>query len=151
MGHIVLIAEEIVKFLRAADPALLEKVLPYVQQPAWDEFVAGQLQETRARDTQPLAGGKPLMGTTAPGDGSNSKSEDEESSSDSDDDEDRGQLGGFGTFGEPLQRTRAAESGHRAGGGSGSEGDNDDTGSEEETAERVSTPSIQRNVNVLIM
>lgn len=144
MGHIILIAEEIVKFLPRCKPDLAEKVLPFVPQPAWDEFVAGQLQETRARDTQPLAGGKPLMGTTAPGDGSASKSEDEESSSDSDDDEDRGQLGGFGTFGEPLQRTKAAAAYVHRGSGSGSEGDNDDTGSEEETNERVSRTSLKR-------
>lgn len=132
MGHIVLIAEEVVKFLSRSPPDLLDIVLPHIPQPQWDTFVLGQLQETRARDAQPLAGGKPVLsGTTGGAEGGPSKSEDEESSSDSDDDD--GQLGGFGTFGEPLQRTKAAE-GYMPRG----EGSEEDAGSEEESNERVS-------------
>lgn len=138
MGHIILISEELVKFLVRCPQDLLDTVLPFIPQPDWDNFVAGQLSETRARDAQPLAGGKPMLSGTMAGEGASSKSEDESSGSDSDDEEASAQLGGFGTFGEPLQRTKAAEGWVRRGSGNGGEADNDDTGSEEESTDRVS-------------
>ncbi|KAF8759787.1 SAPS protein [Rhizoctonia solani] len=40
---------------------LLEALSPYVPQPDWDNFVAGQYKETKERDTSQLGGGKPAV------------------------------------------------------------------------------------------
>jgi SIT4-associating protein SAP185/190 len=77
MGHISLIAEELVKFFARAPADLASQLECPADQ--WAAFVDGALRETRARDTQPLAGGKPPSGLSAPlGDRSDSESSDDD-------------------------------------------------------------------------
>lgn len=94
MGHISLIAEEVVRFLDKCPADLRAAIQPSFSADAWDAFVAGSLRETRDRDNAPLAGGKP-----GPGLGSGMSGTSERSDSESDDD-DSGP-----TIGEPLSRS----------------------------------------------
>lgn len=94
MGHISLIAEEVVRFLEKCPADLRAAIQPSFSADAWDAFVAGSLRETRDRDNAPLAGGKP-----GPGLGSGMSGTSERSDSESDDD-DSGP-----TIGEPLSRS----------------------------------------------
>lgn len=94
MGHISLIAEEVVRFLEKCPADLKAAIQPSFSEDAWDAFVAGSLRETRDRDNAPLAGGKP-----GPGLGSGMSGTSERSDSESDDD-DSGP-----TIGEPLSRS----------------------------------------------
>lgn len=99
MGHISLISEELVKFFARCPTDLYDLVRPTFSQEDWTAYVEGSLSETRARDSQPLAGGKPMPGLgSAIGTGS------ERSDSESDDDED-----GNVHIGEPLSRTIAKQ------------------------------------------
>lgn len=100
MGHISLIAEELVKFFARCPTDLYEIICPTYSQDAWDAFVEGSLRETRARDSQPLAGGKPSTGL-----GSGLSTNSERSDSDSESDDDTGAAG----IGEPLSRTVAKQ------------------------------------------
>jgi SIT4-associating protein SAP185/190 len=100
MGHISLIAEELVKFFARCPTDLFELIRPTYSQDAWDAFVEGSLRETRARDSQPLAGGKPMTGL-----GSGLSTNSERSDSDSESDDDIGHAG----IGEPLSRTVAKQ------------------------------------------
>ncbi|CAK9784162.1 SAPS-domain-containing protein [Cutaneotrichosporon oleaginosum] len=100
MGHISLIAEELVKFFARCPTDLYEIIRPTYSQDAWDAFVEGSLRETRARDSQPLAGGKPMTGH-----GSGLSTNSERSDSDSESDDDIGHAG----IGEPLSRTVAKQ------------------------------------------
>ncbi|BEJ17191.1 hypothetical protein CspHIS471_0605920 [Cutaneotrichosporon sp. HIS471] len=100
MGHISLIAEELVKFFARCPTDLYEIIRPSYSPDAWDAFVEGSLRETRARDTQPLAGGKPMTGL-----GSGLSTNSERSDSDSESDDDLGHAG----IGEPLSRTVAKQ------------------------------------------
>lgn len=100
MGHISLIAEELVKFFARCPTDLYEIIRPTYSQDAWDAFVEGSLRETRARDSQPLAGGKPMTGL-----GSGLSTNSERSDSDSESDDDTGAAG----IGEPLTRTVAKQ------------------------------------------
>ena len=96
MGHIILIAEEIVKFLARCPPELYACIKDSFNISEWESFVEGSLQETKARDTRPLAGGKP-MPVVAPNEIHPIMSED------SSDDEEEAKIG------EPLTRTVAAD------------------------------------------
>ncbi|TXT15631.1 hypothetical protein VHUM_00134 [Vanrija humicola] len=99
MGHISLISEELVKFFARCPSDLYELIRPTFSQDDWTAYVEGSLSETRARDSQPLAGGKPMPGLgSAMGTGS------ERSDSESDDDDD-----GNVHIGEPLSRTIAKQ------------------------------------------
>lgn len=100
MGHISLIAEELVKFFTRCPADLKELIKGSYPEESWAAFVNGSLSETRARDSQPLAGGKPL-----PGLGSGMTSTSERSDSESDDDDDSPAA----TIGEPLSRTTAKQ------------------------------------------
>ncbi|GMK57546.1 hypothetical protein CspeluHIS016_0403800 [Cutaneotrichosporon spelunceum] len=100
MGHISLIAEELIKFFARCPADLYETIRPSYSQDAWDAFVEGSLRETRARDTQPLAGGKPMTGL-----GSGLSTNSERSDSDSESDDDLRHAG----IGEPLSRTVAKQ------------------------------------------
>lgn len=100
MGHISLIAEELVKFFARCPTDLYEIIRPTYSPDAWDAFVEGSLRETRARDSQPLAGGKPMTGL-----GSGLSTNSERSDSDSESDDDTGAAG----IGEPLSRTMAKQ------------------------------------------
>jgi SIT4-associating protein SAP185/190 len=99
MGHISLIAEELVKFFARCPADLFERIRGSFPQSQWEAFVDGSLRETRARDTQPLAGGKPAGGL-----GGGLGSHSERSDSESDDDDDAGP-----TIGEPLSRIAAKQ------------------------------------------
>lgn len=95
MGHISLIAEELVKFFARCPPDLFEIIKPSFDVESWEIFVNGSLRETRQRDSQPLAGGKPPTGISS---GMSANSERSDSESDDDDDQHSG-------IGEPLSRT----------------------------------------------
>lgn len=99
MGHISLIAEELVKFFARCPEDLAKLIHETYPQDQWDAFVDGSLRETRAKDSQPLAGGKPH-----PGLGGGMGSQSERSDSESDDDDDTA-----ATIGEPLSRTNAKQ------------------------------------------
>ncbi|CAE6471581.1 unnamed protein product [Rhizoctonia solani] len=59
MGHLILISDDIVAALEHYPHSLLEALLPYIPQPDWNDFVAGQYKETKERDMSQLGGGKP--------------------------------------------------------------------------------------------
>lgn len=60
MGHLTLIAEEVVKFTERHPPELLsETVLQRVMDPEWINYVEGALAETRERDNAILGGVRP--------------------------------------------------------------------------------------------
>jgi SIT4-associating protein SAP185/190 len=60
MGHLTLIAEEVVKFTERHPPELLsEVVLDKVMAPDWVNYVEGALAETRERDNAILGGVRP--------------------------------------------------------------------------------------------
>ncbi|KXJ86267.1 SIT4 phosphatase-associated protein-domain-containing protein [Microdochium bolleyi] len=60
MGHLTLIAEEVVKFTERNPPELLsELVLERVMSPEWINYVEGALAETRERDNAILGGVRP--------------------------------------------------------------------------------------------
>lgn len=60
MGHLTLIAEEVVKFTERHPPELLsETVLQKVMDPDWINYVEGALAETRERDNAILGGVRP--------------------------------------------------------------------------------------------
>ncbi|KAK2058427.1 SIT4 phosphatase-associated protein [Colletotrichum caudatum] len=60
MGHLTLIAEEVVKFTERHPPELLsETVLERVMDPRWISYVEGALAETRERDNAILGGVRP--------------------------------------------------------------------------------------------
>lgn len=62
MGHLTLIAEEVVKFTERHPPELLsETVLERVMSQEWVSYVEGALAETRERDNAILGGVRPEM------------------------------------------------------------------------------------------
>lgn len=62
MGHLTLIAEEVVKFTERHPPELLsETVLEKVMSQEWVSYVEGALAETRERDNAILGGVRPEM------------------------------------------------------------------------------------------
>ncbi|SPJ86696.1 related to SAP190 - Sit4p-associated protein [Fusarium torulosum] len=70
MGHLTLIAEEVVKFTERHPPELLsETVLDRVMSQEWISYVEGSLAETRERDNAILGGVRPevAMGNRAMG------------------------------------------------------------------------------------
>lgn len=54
MGHMSLIAEEIVKLFNHFPAEIYSVVGPSIPQPAWDGYVATTLKDTRNRDLTPL-------------------------------------------------------------------------------------------------
>lgn len=62
MGHLTLIAEEVVKFSERHPPELLSAtVMEYVLHPDWIDYVERTLSETRERDNAILGGVRPDM------------------------------------------------------------------------------------------
>lgn len=60
MGHLTLIAEEVVKFTERNPPELLSQlVMDRVMSPDWINYVEGALAETRERDNAILGGVRP--------------------------------------------------------------------------------------------
>jgi SIT4-associating protein SAP185/190 len=129
MGHIILIAEELVKFFSRCPQDLWEVIQDSFVPSEWEAFVDGSLRETKDRDARPLAGGKPMQAADADG---GAKSDD---SSDDDDEV------GVHKFGEPLTRTMAQD-GYSRGGESyeayedrNESGDDDDSVSDQASRE----------------
>ncbi|WFD35042.1 hypothetical protein MCUN1_001888 [Malassezia cuniculi] len=61
MGHLNLIAEETVKLLERY-PRLIEmRVRSMIPQPEWDEYLANELNVSRAKEAVQLAGGRPSL------------------------------------------------------------------------------------------
>lgn len=70
MGHLTLVAEEVVKFAERHAPEVLgQKVLEKVSDPVWIEYVEETLAATRERDNAILGGVRPEagVGPRAPG------------------------------------------------------------------------------------
>jgi SIT4-associating protein SAP185/190 len=65
MGHMLLIADEIEKFLERCPMALYSEIQDTFVRSEWDAFVLGELRESRQRDAQPLGGGRPSPATLA--------------------------------------------------------------------------------------
>ncbi|ORX38413.1 SIT4 phosphatase-associated protein-domain-containing protein [Kockovaella imperatae] len=98
MGHVVLIAEELVKFFARCPQDLMDIVQAYFDPETWENFVEGSLRETKDKDTRPLAGGKPSVATGTPYGHVEEDSSDEEEEPASN-----------AKFGEPLTRTKAQD------------------------------------------
>lgn len=103
MGHIVLIAEELVKFFSRCPQDLWEVIQDSFIPSEWEAFVDGSLRETKDRDARPLAGGKPMQ------------TMDNDASGKSDDSSDDDDEVGVHKFGEPLTRTMAQDGYARGG------------------------------------
>ncbi|KAJ7080423.1 SIT4 phosphatase-associated protein-domain-containing protein [Mycena belliarum] len=69
MGHLTLIAEDVLTALERFPPDLRETLAQYAPQPAWDEYVAGRYNETKRRDSELLGGGKPVVRSGGAGGG----------------------------------------------------------------------------------
>ncbi|CEL59658.1 Extragenic suppressor of kinetochore protein 1 OS=Schizosaccharomyces pombe (strain 972 / ATCC 24843) GN=ekc1 PE=1 SV=2 [Rhizoctonia solani AG-1 IB] len=67
MGHLILISDDIVAALEHYPYSLMDALTPYVPQPDWNDFVAGQYKETKERDTSQLGGGKPAVSMSGMG------------------------------------------------------------------------------------
>ncbi|KAJ7878983.1 SIT4 phosphatase-associated protein-domain-containing protein, partial [Mycena olivaceomarginata] len=61
MGHLTLIAEDVLTALERFPTDLRDVLAAYVPQPAWDEYVKGRYHETKRRDAELLGGGKPVI------------------------------------------------------------------------------------------
>ncbi|RXK35273.1 hypothetical protein M231_07471 [Tremella mesenterica] len=96
MGHIILIAEDVVKFLARCPPELYVLIQDSFINSEWEAFVDGPLFETKTRDMQLLAGGKPMV-QMVPTEGMAK----EDDSSDEEEEEHK--------IGEPLTRTQAQD------------------------------------------
>lgn len=64
MGHMNLIAEEVVKLLERYPFEIGTSVAGSIVQPGWDEFVNQSLRENREKESAPLAGGRPNTNRT---------------------------------------------------------------------------------------
>ncbi|KAK2459428.1 hypothetical protein APHAL10511_008539 [Amanita phalloides] len=65
MGHLTLIAEDVLVTLERYPPDLREILAKYAPVPEWDEYVSGRYNETKQRDSSLLGGGKPAVASTA--------------------------------------------------------------------------------------
>ncbi|EEB09434.1 protein phosphatase regulatory subunit Ekc1 [Schizosaccharomyces japonicus yFS275] len=61
MGHLTIIAEEVIKFVERYQNILHQDILDMVNKDSWQHFVNETLAETRARDNQLLGGLEPSM------------------------------------------------------------------------------------------
>ncbi|KAF7337855.1 Extragenic suppressor of kinetochore protein 1 [Mycena venus] len=61
MGHLTLIAEDVLTALERFPTELRDALAGYAPQPAWDEYVKGRYHETKRRDAELLGGGKPVV------------------------------------------------------------------------------------------
>ncbi|KAF8205512.1 SIT4 phosphatase-associated protein-domain-containing protein [Mycena galopus ATCC 62051] len=69
MGHLTLIAEDVLTALERFPNDLRDVLAGYAPQPAWDEYVKGRYRETKRRDAELLGGGKPVIRSGAVGGG----------------------------------------------------------------------------------
>lgn len=65
MGHLNLIAEEVIKLLERYPMDVGSMVESCFHQPDWDSFVNEELRVSRAKESMPLAGGRPTGGGQA--------------------------------------------------------------------------------------
>ena len=61
MGHLTLIAEDVLVTLERYPPDLRETLVKYAPVPEWEEYVKGRYNETKERDSNMLGGGKPAV------------------------------------------------------------------------------------------
>lgn len=64
MGHLTLLAEDVITALERFPPELRLIMVDHAPVPEWDQYVTGRYNETKKRDTRLLGGGKPVI---APG------------------------------------------------------------------------------------
>jgi hypothetical protein len=70
MGHLVLIAEDVLKFLADCPDDLKAFLTPTYDGAAWDAFVTGPYAAAKAKDNSSMGGGKPVVNPLAGGSGS---------------------------------------------------------------------------------
>lgn len=63
MGHLTLIAEDVINALSQYPQDLVSQLYHYAPQPEWDNYVSGRFRETKDKDTSQLGGGKPNVAT----------------------------------------------------------------------------------------
>ncbi|KAH6902440.1 phosphatase associated protein, partial [Coprinopsis sp. MPI-PUGE-AT-0042] len=63
MGHLTLIAEDVITALDHFPPDLQAVVQQYAPMEQWETYVKGRYKETKANDTRLLGGGKPVVGS----------------------------------------------------------------------------------------
>lgn len=131
MGHLILIAEDTIKFLGRCPPDLLEIVGSTFNQSEWDDFVVGPYQAAKDRDNTVMGGGKPRNANASMND---DNAAGESTDSDEDEDEHEGQDGG-GLTG--TARLASLSSGF--GFGPASSGEDGDLGA---TTEQVSRTNV---------
>lgn len=61
MGHLTLMAEDVISALEHFPPELRLVLITYAPSPGWDDYVMGRYNETKRKDTRLLGGGKPLV------------------------------------------------------------------------------------------
>jgi serine/threonine-protein phosphatase 6 regulatory subunit 3 len=61
MGHLTLIAEDVITALEHFPPELRLLTIQYAPEDEWDRYVTGRYTETKANDTRLLGGGKPIV------------------------------------------------------------------------------------------
>jgi hypothetical protein len=61
MGHLTLIAEDVITALEHFPPELRLLIIQYAPEEEWDRYVTGRYLETKANDTRLLGGGKPVV------------------------------------------------------------------------------------------
>lgn len=61
MGHLTLMAEDVIMALERFPPDLRLKLIEYAPDPEWDHYVTGRYNETKKRDMRLLGGGKPVL------------------------------------------------------------------------------------------
>ncbi|KIY46945.1 SAPS-domain-containing protein [Fistulina hepatica ATCC 64428] len=78
MGHLTLIAEDVIMALERFPPEMKLTVIEYAPVPDWDEYVTGRYHETKKKDTALLGGGKPAVVARIPGNASRWKVDEED-------------------------------------------------------------------------
>jgi serine/threonine-protein phosphatase 6 regulatory subunit 3 len=63
MGHLTLIAEDVITALDHFPPDLQAIVQQFAPMGEWETYVKGRYKETKANDTRLLGGGKPVVGS----------------------------------------------------------------------------------------
>lgn len=61
MGHLTLMAEDVITALEHFPLDLRHIIEQFAPQPAWNDYVTGRYKETKKRDTSLLGGGKPAV------------------------------------------------------------------------------------------
>ncbi|KAJ7193823.1 SIT4 phosphatase-associated protein-domain-containing protein [Mycena pura] len=67
MGHLTLIAEDVLTALDRFPAELKTAIATYAPQPDWDEYVQGRYNETKRLEAELLGGGKPVVRSGAAG------------------------------------------------------------------------------------